>query len=166
MKRSRTGHSSITALCVMLACSIIGSCAPVATQLVVVLRTDVPLNWLRELESSVTREGQVATIAAHRVVFPGPVWPLSYGVIAARFDDPRPLLITTSLRFVGPSGMDVIEKTARVQLRPMRILQLDLSLDSACTQRSGSPPRCGPGQTCESNTCVSIDRTDLPELNP
>lgn len=165
MKRTRNHRSWFNALCVVIACSIIGSCAPVATQLVVVLRTDLPLNWLRELNSSVTREGQVATIAAHRVVFPGPVWPLSYGVIAARFDDPRPLLITTSLRFVDSIGAGVIEKTARVTLRPMRILRLDLTLDRACAQRTEAP-RCDPGQTCESNLCVSIDRTDLPELNP
>ncbi len=143
----------------------LASCAPVATQLVVVARTDAPPQQARSLSLSAFREGDSRPIAMHTLVFPGSTLPASFGVVAARPDDARPILVDAVLTLQDPMGIGYITQSARVALRPGRVLQLDLALDRACLRRTPASP-CPLGQSCSGGVCVTIDRTALPELAP
>lgn len=144
----------------------LGSCAPLVTQLVVVLRTDLPMSALRRVEATVVREGSIDPIVSHTVALPGPLWPLSFGVIAARPEDARPLMVIVTLRYQDSLGVATINQIARVSLRPSKILQLDMTLERRCALHAGDPVRCVFPLTCRATMCVSMDRDNLPELNP
>ena len=157
---------TIAALIAALTSGAAGSCAPVATQLVVVVRSEVPVGQMRAVRVAVLREGSVTPIVEHRLATAGLSWPISFGVIAADPQDERPLLAMASLELVDMMGPATIEQVARVSMRAGHILQLDLSLDRPCAQRAAIPARCAYPETCSLGVCVSMDRSDLPELTP
>jgi hypothetical protein len=143
----------------------LASCAPVATQLVVVARTDAPPEQWRALALTAFREGDSRPIATHTLVFPGATLPASFGVVAARPDDARPVLVDAVLTLQDATGLGYVTQSARVSLRPGRVLQLDLALDRACLRRTPASS-CPIGQRCSGAACVTIDRDALPELAP
>lgn len=161
MRRSR----ALATVGLVVSSLALGSCAPLVTQLVVVLRTDLPMGILRSVEATVLREGSVEPVARHNVALPGPLWPLSFGVIA-RPEDTRPLIVVVTLRYQDMMGPASIDQLARVSLRPSKILQLDMTLERRCGLHTGEPVRCVFPLTCRSTMCVGMDRDNLPELTP
>jgi hypothetical protein len=159
-------RGAIAALALGLSSGAMGSCAPVVTQLVVVLRTEVPTGFHRSVEATVLREGAVEPIVVRFVPFPGPTWPLSFGVIAAGPDDRRPLVVVVTLRMQDAVGPVSITQLARVSLRPGKVIQLDMTFERRCAERPLEPPRCVFPMTCRGGLCESIDRDNLPELAP
>ncbi len=146
-------------------CAAAGSCAPVATQLVVVVRSDVPLGQMRSLDAQVVRVGVPTPIVQHTLPTPGLTWPVSFGVVAADPGDTRPLAVLVTLQFVDGMGPARVQQSALVQTISSRVLQLDLSLDKGCADRVAAP-RCPWPQTCAVGQCVAVERSNLPQLNP
>lgn len=157
---------AIAALVAALSAGFAGSCAPIATQLVVVVRSEVPVVQMRAVQITVLREGSSTPIVAHNLPTAGLSWPISFGVIAADPMDTRPLLATATLDLVDLTGPARIHQIARVSLRPGHVLQLDLELNRDCLERTATNARCVYPQTCSIGVCVAIDRSNLPELTP
>lgn len=149
------------------ACAItLGSCAPIATQVVVVLRSDVALQQMRLIDVQVLRQGVATPIVHHSLPTQGLTWPLSFGVVAADPSDARPLIVLATLSFADGMGAGSITQSALLQTIPSRVLQLDLNLNRDCIDRPTLPGRCTWPQTCSVGQCVAVERTNLPQLNP
>jgi hypothetical protein len=146
--------------------SAASSCAPVATQLVVVLRSDVPVQQMRSIDAQVLRQGVATPIVHHMLPTQGLTWPLSFGVVAADANDARPLIVIATLQFADAMGGGTVTQSALVQTVSSRILQLDLYMNRDCVDRAGVPSRCTWPQTCSVGQCVAVERTNLPQLNP
>lgn len=159
-------NRAIAAIIAGLTTGAAGSCAPVATQLVVVVRSEVPVGQMRAVRVAVVREGSATPIVEHRLATAGLSWPISFGVIAADPMDERPLLAIATLELVDMTGPATIDQIARVRMRAGHILQVDLSLNRECLQRASTGARCVYPETCSLGVCVAMDRSDLPELTP
>ena len=159
--RARVFATIVAALAVA-----VGSCAPVATQLVVVLRSDVPVQQMRAIDAQVLRQGVATPIVHHALPTQGLTWPLSFGVVAADASDTRPLIVIATLQFADGMGGGTVTQSALVQTISSRVLQLDLNMNRDCVDRAGVAPRCTWPQTCSVGQCVAVERTNLPQLNP
>jgi len=151
-----------------LACSLaVGSwllgCSPGHPgRLMLVITSDLPLDAIAGVRVEVageTREIGVRPGAA--------TLPLSL-VIEARPDRPagQPVEILTTV--VGTDGSNLVTRPTTTTFLPNRTLVLRVDLARRCTPLSGCTEqlRCGPGEACTANGCVTptIDSATLPDL--
>ena len=158
----RCGMSGLLILC------LVSSCAEPATQLVVVVDSDLAAGDRVSIRA-VARPGDDPTDMGAESTFdiadaPGPatfVLPLSFGVVPPGSDPARRVEVAVEARNAGDEV--TVTRRARTGFVRGRTLRLPMFLAAACRGLV-----CSAGQTCDAGVCVSdeIPTESLMEVNP
>lgn len=134
------------------------SCAGQPTQLVVIVRSDLPAEDIVEVRTFVV-PGEPFTAAPSTRSFPvgggdgRVVIPFSFGVLPRGGDASSRVEITVSAYSASDGTTPTVSRVVRTGFSAGRALAVPVFLSAACRDRAP----CAPGLTCDDGECVSPD---------